>query len=112
MHKWQKKYQRDIEKRISGVNNVELARSMCEIIIWYGLRHPEVKTCIEEAKIALEYLKPDRGARHVIEKLSIDRGGQGFKMQLWFMGYGNTKHIHVTTKGLPPVPTTYETLNN
>lgn len=109
MKRWQRKYQRDIEKRIRGVNNVELACSMCEVIIWYGLRHPYVQTEIEQAKSALAYLKPSYGSRSSVDTLSIDRDKQGFKAKIWHMGAGYT-YLHVTTKGLPPVPTTYETL--
>ncbi len=107
MKRWQRKFQRDIDKRLSYVTNAELARSLCNVVIWYGLRNPEVQTDIEAAKSALEYLRPAYGSRSSVETCSIDRNRQGFKLKVWHMGAGYT-FVHVTTRGLPPVPTTYE----
>jgi cation transport regulator ChaC len=104
---WQKKYQREIEKRISYPCATDWAVSLAKVVHWYSDRHPEAETDHGEAIKAMMYLRPTYGARYSPEKVSIDRDKKGFKLKVWHMGAGY-EYLHVTTRGLPPVPTTYE----
>jgi hypothetical protein len=101
MKPWQRKYQRDIEKRLAGAWRIDWARSLCQLLLWYKERHPEACINAENASYALDAL--DRGR---VWRLSINRAGDGFKMET-SSGYLK-QYFSITTHGLPPVPTSYE----
>jgi hypothetical protein len=112
VQRWRKKLQRGIDRRLSGATNLELACSMCNIIIWWAEKHPEAETDAELARLALPHLTFGNGGNYgssALSKLSIDRGGQGFKLTLWRVGAGHS-YLYVTTRGLPAVPDSYEEL--
>lgn len=100
MKPWQHKYQRHIAQRVGYTTNAEWARALCRIVIWYGEKYPDADCDVEAAQKALDNMNQCYG------DIVIRRDKSGFTMRY---AMGNCS-VTVDNRGLPPVPTTYETL--
>lgn len=106
-HAWQKKYQKAINSRVfsTALDRRNWCASLCQILIWYGEKHPEKGVDVECAKKALEAIR-FHGADVRIRR---DKSGFKYEVQRYSLYRGKWQSFprEVTAHGLPPLPEPY-----
>lgn len=88
-----RRIKRSIDSRM--YQKTDWARSLCQILTWYGDKHPESGIDVDTAKEAQRVIELG-----CVYECTIDRGKKGFKLHSGGP-YVAGKYYHITTRGLP-----------